>query len=463
MTRETKIGLVVGTSFLCLVGIVVASKWRQEADPSEQQGNQVAAVGPTETKGKDGAEKNDKPNPQPAPTAKKEEPKKNEFPVAPLLPPLQQGSFQTEFKPNEGSPLPTLPPLPPPTNVIVPAPLPVTNSGQPVRPLTELEKKEAPLIPAPVAVGVRVEGQSPILPVIEEKKTPIPMPPPLTMFDEKKLPIPQPPALAIEQKNFPINNGGVESPPSLPPLGKEAAPKPPELPIGPFPAVGGLPNNNGQNPSIPSPPKDNSPINSTPMPIPTIPPFNINAQVPQPVVGGNRPVVKEFDLKFYECRQGDSTFTILSQRIYGTDKYADALHAYNYANSSLVSNGANLKLNPPLLNLGQQVVYPPLEVLERDYRNYIREASVNPMPKVTITPPTPLTPGVATVGNPPSQSSGRTYTVKNANGESILDIAERVLGSRGRWNDIYQLNRANAAVQPQFRIPAGTELKMPAN
>jgi len=85
------------------------------------------------------------------------------------------------------------------------------------------------------------------------------------------------------------------------------------------------------------------------------------------------------------------------------------------------------------------------------------------MPKVTITPPTPLTPGVATVGNPPSQSSGRTYTVKNANGESILDIAERVLGSRGRWNDIYQLNRANAAVQPQFRIPAGTELKMPAN
>ena len=36
MTRETKVGLIVAGSFLCLVAIVVASKWRHGDDPSQE-------------------------------------------------------------------------------------------------------------------------------------------------------------------------------------------------------------------------------------------------------------------------------------------------------------------------------------------------------------------------------------------------------------------------------------------
>src|SRR4051812_34279894 len=48
MTRETKIGMAVACSFLCLVGIVVASKWKRGDDPSEEQTVVVAANKPTE-------------------------------------------------------------------------------------------------------------------------------------------------------------------------------------------------------------------------------------------------------------------------------------------------------------------------------------------------------------------------------------------------------------------------------
>ena len=51
MTRETKVGLIVAGSFLCLVAIVVASKMRRGEEPAtgaaeESTVNQVAAVNP---------------------------------------------------------------------------------------------------------------------------------------------------------------------------------------------------------------------------------------------------------------------------------------------------------------------------------------------------------------------------------------------------------------------------------
>src|SRR5262245_30436907 len=72
MNRETQVGIVVAASFLVLVGIVVASKWRGRTedpttDPSEAQSSpKVAAIKPTQN----GAE------------AKKETGAKNEGPKA---------------------------------------------------------------------------------------------------------------------------------------------------------------------------------------------------------------------------------------------------------------------------------------------------------------------------------------------------------------------------------------------
>src|SRR4051812_31052031 len=43
MTRETKVGLVVAGSFLCLVGVVVASRMGRHADPNHTS-SQVAQV-----------------------------------------------------------------------------------------------------------------------------------------------------------------------------------------------------------------------------------------------------------------------------------------------------------------------------------------------------------------------------------------------------------------------------------
>ena len=42
MTRETKIGIAVAVSFLCLVGIVVATKWGGKADPDKGGANAQA-------------------------------------------------------------------------------------------------------------------------------------------------------------------------------------------------------------------------------------------------------------------------------------------------------------------------------------------------------------------------------------------------------------------------------------
>ena len=62
MTRETKIGMAVAVSFLCLVGVVVATKWRRANDgakdlvqnvtpnqpPPAAQGNGTAPNGATD-------------------------------------------------------------------------------------------------------------------------------------------------------------------------------------------------------------------------------------------------------------------------------------------------------------------------------------------------------------------------------------------------------------------------------
>ena len=73
MTRESKIGLIVAGSFLCLVCIVIASKWnRGEAAPTDADEKQ--SVGPI-------ADAKPKSKPSPAEVKKKEpEPKDNGFP-----------------------------------------------------------------------------------------------------------------------------------------------------------------------------------------------------------------------------------------------------------------------------------------------------------------------------------------------------------------------------------------------
>ena len=212
-------------------------------------------------------------------------------------------------------------------------------------------------------------------------------------------------------------------------------------------------------------------IDTTPRQLPTIPPNNLSSTPPISLPGfGNKPLptVKDSNVDLYRCQPGDANFAIVSQRLYGTDKYADALLAYNRAHSKMVDNGTAFYVASPSLTPGQQVIHPPAGILERDYRSFIREVSVTTVPTipsaapaVNLTRPLPLTPSIATISNPPNGGQARSYRVQNPGGENILDIAERVLGNRSLWTEIYRINQTNPSVRPPALIPANTELKMP--
>src|SRR5687767_7956241 len=97
MNRETKVGIVVACSFLVLVGIVVASKWRRGEDPSgaeEQTAPKVAAIKPTQNNGGDAKKEGAKNEQQKAGDPKKEAPKT-------AVPPLAQ----IEFDPTKLGPI----------------------------------------------------------------------------------------------------------------------------------------------------------------------------------------------------------------------------------------------------------------------------------------------------------------------------------------------------------------------
>src|SRR5262249_38437582 len=158
MTRETKIGLVVACSFLCLVGIVVASKWNRgdttTREPELQENYVMIKEGQT----------------PPEPAKKKEvragerQPDKS---VAPL-PPMNvnnpakktEAQIQEELK-NAQKKADALPPLPAfpaaPTNPgglpALPA-LPLAQAG--TGPVVVETKGPAPLPPAkePPIVGI---------------------------------------------------------------------------------------------------------------------------------------------------------------------------------------------------------------------------------------------------------------------------------------------------------------------
>jgi hypothetical protein len=220
----------------------------------------------------------------------------------------------------------------------------------------------------------------------------------------------------------------------------------------------------GVSPTFPeSPPKTIPPLGTTELPSTpplTTNPANINTALPRPV---------ERSLDFTKVNPGETNFAQISKRLYGSEKYAGALYAFNVANKDMIKNGGSLATNPPLLTAEQQLLHPAPELLHRDYAKYIQDTTPTipasspavklAPPPVTITPPT--VPTISTVSNPPA-GQGRTYVVQSPNGERIRDIAQRALGNADRWTEIYRVNQ-NLNLQPQFPIPNGTRLTLPGN
>jgi hypothetical protein len=536
MTRETKIGLLVAGSFLCLVCVVVASKWNRGGDPSkepeEQAAPKVAAAKPTQNaNGPDTKKKDTKPANDGLPHA-----------VLPALTPHSE-----DKKPGDGPPLLTLPPpgktdattpplltLPPPAGdngpgltfpgkkdetprpefpgvgTLPPLPGPIVQAQEkqsadkdkpatltfpPPQPLTTPDNgKSGPptLIPPPGVVGTT----TPLLP--DGGKTVIPPPPevPIKPFGDNSQPptfprdgnltLPMPKdgnlTLPMPKDNLPTlpKDAGPTFPlpkDNLPTLPKDAGPTFPLPKDGPTAPPLGFPTPvNPGAPSITGPKDDGKPGITVvpPGPVPIIP----STELPStpPITGPGKtalPIVRDVGGDAYVCQSVDTSFAILSMRFYGTEKYADALLQYNRAHARNISNGTALLANPPRLSAGQMVLHPPASALETAAPRPAATipaaaipAPTNPMatipsqPMVNLARPSPLDPGVAPAAAP-SISGGRTYVVKTPGGESILDIAERALGSRSRWPDVWGVNQGNPAVRPPALVPAGTELKLP--
>jgi nucleoid-associated protein YgaU len=183
------------------------------------------------------------------------------------------------------------------------------------------------------------------------------------------------------------------------------------------------------------------------------------APVPSP--GSGSAQIESYDEETYTCKSKD-TFRSISQTYYKTDRYEQALLLFNRNHPLAVDS---LGQDPPSLRAGQSVYLPPTSNLEKYYGSAIPKettaaaAPVVPEASVIIRPPV-VSPAVsAGTGAAPAPAPERTYRVR-ANGEMYREIARRTLGDSERWSEIYKLNQK---YDPRDPIPAGTELRLPAD
>ncbi len=530
MTRETKVGLVVATTFLCLVSLTVASKLRgPEASAAVAEVHPQDPGAPDAAKG-DSFENSEfhggKPAP-PAPTTPQRpqpllainnrtsgDPLPQPFaPAVETASPASGGwwSRHVEEQVNPGiAPLPSDP-------IALPAPpgglAPVVQPEAPIQTAQLENAKKLPSINAnvstpptadPLAIPMPVSGTSkpelgPLAPIAPPtpKKDPVPalpLPDPIVLPTQpptdRKDPIPAPVPKVVTP-------GGNDNP-----LAKPNMPAPIAVPIAPAPAVlpnrGPAPDAVGQKPMMPladpivPPVKESSiapPANpklpgsgATPKPVSigtiggtgnevpvaplktpaiatgSVPALGVGGAVPAlPAAGKELPKVIGHSDDVHRIEPSQTTFAQLSQRWYGTDKYADALLEYNRRHL-LNRLNTDLQRSPPVLAPNQPIYYPHPNVLESDFAAYIktpgapaRPGSSGP-PVVQLSPPTPL----SATGN---AAADATVAYRVPQTDHVLRIAQQTLGNMNDWTEIVRLNPSLRTDQP---IPAGTVLRLPA-
>jgi hypothetical protein len=564
MTRETKVGLAVATTFLCLLGVVIASKLRraepppdasadgklaegkhpeggdkvgkpESARPSSEESeptpgsppppNQpaqtapgggslpqvelpavVPAGGPLGTPPSIGGPPAKPPDPLPLVVAgdaeqelmkKIELQKQAQFPKGmPAGPgsPVQDNpnpfggkgvqTVQTTVPPAQPLPLgkdnagPTQLPvgLPPAAGNSEPKKLPVVEQpqGLPFDPLTstlqqEPKKDETPgkpgsAIPPPIAPPAPVQLPEPIPAVppggLGLPKAPEPMPIP-GKAEPVQAPLPKDPLAPL---GTPEPLSGAKAPAAVPVIGQDSKVGPPPL----VPGTTGQAVPPAMPPAVDKPPTIGTPASElmvAPLAAPGAQSVPTKVPVPAaatPAVGGAVPVVKNHTDETYHCKPGDTSFEQLSQKFYGTPKYAKALLEYNRQH---VLAKANIMQEPPRLDPNQAVYYPPQNILEIQFGKYLQDAAPAPVqspPVVKISQPMPLAGPSGPINPPPPNPATADPTVAYRvppQGQWVFDIAKQTLGNGMLWPEILRLNPTLRTDQP---IPGGTELRLPA-
>lgn len=451
MTRETKLGLVVASSFLALVCGVVAVKSRFTSAPSVDEPKTLAQVTVTEVTQPEGL--NDAP------------PAIQNFPVKDLsnVPVVKPSNLDPVVLPHVESPEIVKPvradvpkigdPLdvpiivsqdnPPKKNsTIDPAVFIVPNSdkvepivappdpkiGDPIVPPERPKVKDDFSKKDKVDVPKKDDGRPVIkitIPKKETKPDALDQPPPLDIIEPMK----------PEGKNPTLRMGDEpkkDPPPIIVPSETNNAPIVIDLPVKKdAPRKIDTPKKDEPlriEPTLviePSVKKDGKVVldpaskNDVPQVI------ELNPKRDSPIV---RPMKDtEYDEDLHSLKQNES-YRSLSKQYYNSEAYAVALQRYNRDHPGQAD----------------YVRLPPIWVLEKKYAS---DVSANPAQAVKYSPPPPD----ASPRNQP------IYTVLE-NGEMLAEIAKRTLGNEDAWKRIWDLN---PQLNPAKTIPGGTRLQMP--
>jgi hypothetical protein len=475
MTRETKIGLGVAFSFLCLLGVVLAGKYTTLfGTPPSDADVQVAF--------------NDNSDPAKAPEKSKKDPPA----TTETLPPLQPVPNDPPVVQTGGTNLDDLPPLPVVKND---KPAPTVSDPIPVtRPKDSKPTDEAPALPDTAKAGKTDEKNPDDLPalpsVVEpsvdpESKPPVKKDKPApesesstpdgksTGKDDNKLP--PLPDKDPTKKAEPATEANIELPPPPPikkntqdsPTSPATKPIPPlPLPTDNPPAKATAPARTGDKDSAEATVPDNPQValgkpvqgagaDSSRIPSRSGEPLRATnpmtatptSRVPARSASGTTPRVESFDEETYRPRPDDN-FASISKKYYQSDKYAQALLLFNREHPRA---GESLRRDPPDLT-GQAVYIPPIHVLEKRHGNVIEgyTPATNPVPAPRDTPRRET---------PPTGTGAGAYQV-SPNGETMMEIARTRLGNGDRWREIQQLN---PGWRPDYPIPGGTTLRLPGD
>lgn len=466
MSRETKVGLVIAGSFLCLVAVVVAARMRQ-ADDTEPMAQVVT--------------------PKDEQQSAETKPKAQQQQVVPAK--------HSEEKPSSPSDaLPTPPVLPEAKNLPVEPP-PISapsvektkideDQQQKLKALSEAvnNANPSPIPGKPVDLPRAIDPPPPSLPSTNtEPPAPMVMPPPAK---DNAVPVPPAPDPMVPKASDPV------VPPAPDVTKLELNKKVPDTPPNPLPPVPEpmlpsvtlTPKETKPTEPIVAPPSTPNPPASKDPPVPPIvmPPKNesttsipplgseLKAISPPITIGPSKlPKVREFDVLTYICQPEDASFASISQRYFRNEKYAEALLQYNREH---FLGKQELGATPTQVRPNQKVYIPPAEILEARYPNLIGsrpQGNVAPSP-IKVLPPqgnNAVSP-TSLIGRPtgmrqstPTKDPTKTYRVP-AQGQHILDIARQTLGDHRRWQEIYRLN---GNIRPEAVIPGGTEILLPAS
>jgi hypothetical protein len=451
MNRETKLGLIIGTSFVSLVAVVLFNTWNrtEETGPEEPPSNTAKSAGPEKST---------------APT-------NNQITTVGAKQEVTQASAPGAAEPGK---------------------LPPTSSGW-TAPGTPALPPGPPLVPS----------STPVMPPPGYGQTAVPPPPPgvdlahqgASLNGTERLivmPEVENPAIAAAElptiHPVPVSPG---TPPAGPPAWESNLLKPPppgvlpgqtETSTNKLPAAG-LSAGGKLEPVPPPPPGVGHSLDPTHIGSEATPSVG-NITVPSPPVGVPPPALVESHPEKLLVAGADEDFAKLSTRAFDTADYGQALYAFNRDHPADPLAG----LPPGTLKSGTIVYVPPADVLKQKYGSLIKAtpaAPVNPMPQYTsitplkptpqdqISPPPPPTPqGGWTNATPPqsnpnkeapaTSNSGPTSTTKPywvpADGKYYYEIARETLGDGTRWGDIWRLN---TNYPPENRIPGGTQLRLP--